>query len=95
MALRAHANLPQMFFVGWDVVDTDQGPMLLEGNVVWGGNLAQMAGNAPLGVTGFPETYLHHRDRRRAATTEMTAGTFVRIPALQPLKLRRSISSVE
>ena len=65
MALRAHASLPQMIFVGWDVIDTDQGPMLLEGNVVWGGNLAQMAGNHPLGATGFPEIFLHYHSRGR------------------------------
>lgn len=70
MALRAHAKLPQMIFVGWDVIDTETGPMLLEGNVVWGGNLAQMAGNLPLGATGFPEIFLHYHGRSQPAQTE-------------------------
>jgi hypothetical protein len=74
MALRAHAKLPQMIFVGWDVVDTDRGPMLLEGNVVWGGNLAQMAGNPPLGTTGFPEIFLHYHSRQHAVSGSTMAA---------------------
>ncbi len=70
LALRAHASLPQMIFIGWDVIDTDQGPMLLEGNVVWGGNLAQMAGNLPLGATGFPEIFLHYHARGRVTPAD-------------------------
>jgi len=70
MALRAHANLPQMIFVGWDVIDTNKGPMLLEGNVVWGGNLAQMAGNLPLGATGFSEIFLHYHARGKPELTD-------------------------
>lgn len=70
MALRAHASLPQMIFIGWDVIDSDQGPMLLEGNVVWGGNLAQMAGNFPLGSTGFPEIFLHHLAQRPSSRAD-------------------------
>ncbi len=49
-----------MIFVGWDVVDTDRGLMLLEANLIWGGNLAQMAGNLPLGLTEFSEIFLHY-----------------------------------
>ena len=83
MAIRAHTNLPQMIFVGWDVIDTDQGPMLLEGNVVWGGNLAQMAGNPPLGATGFPEIFLHYYSRLKPTPETDTEKHFDAVAAYQ------------
>jgi hypothetical protein len=83
MAIRAHANLPQMIFVGWDVIDTDQGPMLLEGNVVWGGNLAQMAGNSPLGVTGFPENFLHYYSQLKSTPAADAEKFFDAVAAFQ------------
>lgn len=67
LALRAHRALAQMAFVGWDLILTPDGPALLEGNVIWGGNLAQMAGNVPLGTTEFPAIFLHHYYRRAKA----------------------------
>ncbi len=62
---------PQIVFVGWDVILTPDGPALLEGNLVWGGNLAQMAGNPPLGTTEFPVHFLHYYDQltQRAASS--------------------------
>lgn len=71
LALRAHSVLPEIVFVGWDVILTPDGPALLEGNLVWGGNLSQMAGNLPLGATEFPALFLHHYDRlpRRATSS--------------------------
>jgi hypothetical protein len=83
IALRAHAQLPQMIFIGWDVIDTANGPMLLEGNVVWGGNLAQMAGNLPLGATGFPEIFLHYYSKGRPAPGDREMADIFRSLALE------------
>jgi hypothetical protein len=47
-----------MPFVGWDVIDSDQGLMLLEANSNWGGDSAQLPGAPALGETRFPEIYL-------------------------------------
>lgn len=65
LALRAHAACPWMPFVGWDIVDTADGPTLLEANAYWGANLCQMAGHRFLGETAFPEIYLAHLARLR------------------------------
>ena len=73
LALRAHGVLPEIVFVGWDVILTAEGPALLEGNLVWGGNLAQMAGNLPLGATEFPALFLHHYERLPKRTAASAA----------------------
>ncbi|HWA87436.1 MAG TPA: sugar-transfer associated ATP-grasp domain-containing protein [Opitutus sp.] len=74
LARRAHATCPWMPFVGWDVVDTDRGLMLLEANSNWGGDSAQLPGAPALGRTRFPEIYLEwfeHLRLGRALPTEM------------------------
>jgi len=58
LALCAHARIPWMPFVGWDIVDTPQGVMLLEANAYWGGDALQPPGGMTLGETRFPELYL-------------------------------------
>jgi len=58
LALRAHRTCPWMPFVGWDVVDSDRGLVLLEANANWGGDSAQLPGAPALGQTRFPEIYL-------------------------------------
>lgn len=63
LALRAHRSFPWLPFVGWDVVDTDQGIMLLEANAFWGGDALQPHDAVPLGLTRFPEIYLAWFDR--------------------------------
>lgn len=40
---RAHAWLPEMFSIGWDVALTPNGPLLLEGNDDWGATTAMWA----------------------------------------------------
>lgn len=65
LVLRAHAACPWMPFVGWDVVDSATGPVLLEANAYWGANLCQLGGHRFLGETPFPEIYLAHLARLR------------------------------
>jgi hypothetical protein len=66
LTLRAHATCPWMPFVGWDVVDSDHGLMLLEANAFWGGDSAQLPDAPPLGQTRFPEIYFDWFERIRA-----------------------------
>jgi hypothetical protein len=56
----AHTTWPNFPFIGWDVADTSTGLVLLEGGCLWGGYLAQMSGNPPLGLTPFPAIYRDH-----------------------------------
>ncbi len=65
LARRAHAACAWMPFVGWDIVDTTEGPTLLEANAYWGGNLCQMSGHRFLGETEFPTIFLAHLARLR------------------------------
>lgn len=58
LALRAHSKIPWMPFVGWDLIDTPQGVMVLEANAYWGGDALQPPGGITLGETRFPEIYL-------------------------------------
>jgi hypothetical protein len=61
-AIAAHAKLPDIPTVGWDVVPTDQGVLILEANAVWSTNVAQQRGLAPLGKTGWPAVMLAYLD---------------------------------
>jgi hypothetical protein len=49
----AHQACSNFAFVGWDVVFTDQGPMLLEGNANWSADEYQRLRGEPLGHTKF------------------------------------------
>jgi len=47
LAVEAHSHIPQLFSVGWDIVVTPAGPMILEGNDGWEPFLTQAPkGNA-------------------------------------------------
>ncbi len=57
LCLRAHRVFPEFPSVGWDVAITPDGPILVEGNHDWGGQLAQQPGCRPLGRTPFVKSY--------------------------------------
>jgi len=58
LALSAHDEFPDFSSIGWDVAVTEDGPLLVEGNPIWGIESLQRVHNKPLGESCFPETYL-------------------------------------
>jgi len=60
LATVAHGCFPAFAFIGWDIVITDTGPMLLEANPTWCVDLCQMPHGIALGETAFPEVFLEH-----------------------------------
>ncbi len=60
LALRAHACFPWVPFVGWDVVVTPDGPVLLEANPDFGVEHSQISMGRPLGETVYPEVYFEY-----------------------------------
>ena len=69
LALRAHDAWPDFPFIGWDLCDTGEGILLLEGGCLWGGFLAQMSGSLPLGQTAFTPIYHAHLKHRAGLRT--------------------------
>lgn len=63
LALRAHAAVPGLAVVGWDVAITADGPVLVEGNSAPDVDLMQVGLGAPLGETRVVAA-LAHRVRR-------------------------------
>ena len=60
LALRAHACFSWVPFVGWDVVVTPDGPVLLEANPDFGVEHSQISMGRPLGETVYPEVYFEY-----------------------------------
>jgi hypothetical protein len=48
LCLMAHARVSRFHSIGWDVVPTPEGPLLLEANTIWDVDLAQRASGEPL-----------------------------------------------
>lgn len=69
LALRAHGTFPWLPFIGWDIVDTDHGLLLLEANAYWGADALQLPGSLPLGRTRFPRIYLEWFDHLLGSET--------------------------
>ena len=63
LAIRGHQSYPWMPFIGWDVVDSKDGVILLEANAYWGGDCVQLPGAMPLGETRFAEIYLKNFEK--------------------------------
>jgi Sugar-transfer associated ATP-grasp len=59
-ALEAHRCFHEIPFIGWDIIITDVGPLLLEANVTWCVELLQQSHGMPLGETVFPQVFLEH-----------------------------------
>lgn len=74
LVTRAHETFPWMPFIGWDVVDSDEGLVLLEGNAYWGADSAQLPGAPGLGETRFCEIYLAWYERFKAGQIPATGG---------------------
>ncbi len=55
-ALNAHNLLTDIVSVGWDIAWTQHGPIIVEGNVSWGGDTLQIPSGIPLGQR-FCELY--------------------------------------
>lgn len=78
-ALAAHALLPSVPSVGWDLVPTETGVLILEANVTWSTNLTQLRGLAPLGESEWPASILAYlnetnQDGLPPRTGSRTAG---------------------
>lgn len=70
MALQAHAKIPFMPAIGWDLVATTEGVFILEANTVWHAYLSQQWGRSPLGETAWPDLMLHALSAKNPPFTE-------------------------
>jgi hypothetical protein len=57
LGVAAHRSFERIAFVGWDIALTKDGPVLVEGNPVWGCNSLQLTHQNPLGKTRFAAYY--------------------------------------
>jgi hypothetical protein len=60
LAIDAHREFRDMASVGWDVAITESGPVLVEGNAIWGVDSAQITHQRPLADTAVPACLLAH-----------------------------------
>ncbi|TDQ80609.1 putative polysaccharide biosynthesis protein [Dongia mobilis] len=57
---RGHAAFPDRVTIGWDVAITDEGPVIVEGNVQSGCDMIQRTHDVPAGIGRLAECYAHH-----------------------------------
>lgn len=60
LSRQAHRYFPEFPFIGWDIIITESGPVLLEANLTWGVDILQIPHNKALGETPFAEVFLEH-----------------------------------
>jgi hypothetical protein len=66
LALRAHECFREPWSIGWDMAMTPEGPVVVEGNTVWSGDLLQMT-LGPIGEAPFGRAFHAEISRRLAA----------------------------
>jgi hypothetical protein len=59
LALRAHEAFSTLHFVGWDIAVLDSGPVLVEGNPVWGPDVVVLPHGIALSDTQFIRYFNH------------------------------------
>lgn len=57
LALSAHEKFCMPCSIGWDIALVDEGPIVLEGNSTWCGDVMQMLLNRPFGETKFVDIF--------------------------------------
>lgn len=63
LVTKAHAGFPDRITIGWDVAISDQGPVIIEGNVQSGCDMIQRTHDVPAGVGRLAECYAYHVTR--------------------------------
>lgn len=58
LVLRAHRNFPDFSSVGWDIILSPEGPLLLEANLTWGTDIYQIPHGRSLEGSIFPNFFL-------------------------------------
>lgn len=71
LCVRAHDAFRVPWSVGWDVAMTPSGPVMLEGNTIWGINLVQIGLDRPIGETVFPTAFLEALARKKKTQGEI------------------------
>lgn len=64
LALRAHEAYPARIFIGWDIADTEQGLMIVEGNAATDTDIVQRVHRSPLSETRYAELMNWHIAQR-------------------------------
>lgn len=64
LAIRAHQAFPKRMFVGWDIADTDQGLMIVEGNAATDTDIIQRVPTSPLSETRYAQLMNWHIAQR-------------------------------
>lgn len=62
IALRGHDQYPWMPTIGWDAIDSDRGPLLMEANAFWGADIVQLDCQF-IGESGYAEACLEAYER--------------------------------
>lgn len=60
LALRAHRSYPTRLFIGWDIADTEDGLMIVEGNAATDTDIVQRVHRSPLSETRYAKLMNWH-----------------------------------